>query len=799
MFIQERNTTQSRIKLALMLVFAVNIFSVSHAQDQLKEIAFSYGNYQQENLQEKIFVHTDKTYYVAGEIIWFKLYVTDAGLNKPLDLSKVAYIEILDTANKPLLQAKIALKNASGNGSFLVPLNVNSGNYTLRAYTNWMKNTGADFFFQKNISIVNTQKSVVTEPVIVPVKYDVQFFPEGGNLVEGLQSKLAFKATNQYGDGINFSGALLDNDDTLLHFQPAHAGMGNFLFTPQHNHSYKAVIRFPSGGFIIKSMPELYNAGYVMRVEDAANNQLKISVQGKNVASSALFLFVHSNAKISYAKGESFKTDNAIFLVDKTTLADGISHISIFDEGKQPVCERLYFKKPAQSLQLALSADKTNYQARTKVNLSLQLPAIIAAKDSADLSMSVYKIDSLQSIDEDDIQTTLLLTSSLKGYVEDPAFYFTDNAETAADNLMLTQGWRRFNWENVLNNTAPVFRFAPELNGHIITGSVTNLQTGKKQAYVESFLSVPGTRLQFYPSTSDTTGNVKFEMKDFYGSTEISVQAGTQFDSIYRMEINNPFFENYTSSKTPRFDLPLNAANTLRERSVGMQVQQIYSGEKLKQLYMPEIDTTAFYLHPDKTYKLDDYTRFQTLEEVLREYVAMVNVTRKEGKYHFPVFNNSTKQYFEVDPINLLDGVPVFNLNKLINVDPLLIRKLDVITQRYIYGGSSFNGLLSWTTYKGDLGNLSIDPSVVLLDYDALQLQREFYAPAYDSEEKRNGHLPDFRNVLLWSPNIKATNSSAQQLSFYTSDLAGKYAIQIQGITSKGNCGSKVIFIDVEK
>ncbi|HNP23996.1 MAG TPA: hypothetical protein PKM63_12205 [Panacibacter sp.] len=797
MFIKA-TTIRPRVKFALALSAALTILSVSFAQDQAKELAASFDIYQQQNLKEKIFVHTDKNYYLAGEAIWFKLYVTDAGHNRPLDFSKVAYVEILDTANKAVLQAKVALQHAGGSGSFLVPLNINSGNYTFRAYTNWMKNAGADYFFQKNISIVNTQKSVTTDPVAVPVKYDVQFFPEGGNLVEGLQSKVAFKGSNQYGEGIAFSGALLDNDDTLVRFQPAHAGMGNFLFTPQHNHNYKAVIRFASGGFIVKSIPELYNAGYVMQVTDAGN-ELKISVKGKNTSSSNLFLLVHNEGGISYARSMSFKNDDASFTVDKSTLADGVSQISVFDEAKQPVCERLYFKKPAHSLQLALSADKNSYTKRSKVNLQLQLPGMAGAADSADLSVSVYRIDSLQQVDGDNIETSFMLTSSVKGYVEDPAYYFGDNAASAADDLMLTQGWRRFNWEAAQNYTPPAFRFAPELNGHIITGSVVNSQNGKRQPYIESFLSVPGTRLQFYPSTSDTMGNVKYEMKDFYGSTEISVQAGTQFDSIYRVEINNPFFEHYTGAKVPHFELPVAAANTLRERSVGMQVQQIYSGGKLKQLYMPEIDTSTFYLQPSKTYLLDDYTRFQTLEEVLREYVAMVNVTRREGRYHFPVFNSATKQYFEVDPINLVDGVPVFNLNKLMAMDPLLIRKLEVINQRYIYGGSSFNGILNWTTYKGDLGNLSIDPSTVLLDYEALQLQREFYTPAYDSEEKRNSHLPDFRNVLYWSPNIKASNSSNQPISFYSSDLPGKYAVQVQGLSATGNCGSKVIFINVDK
>ena len=135
---------------SLLIICQQFILSTASCQDNLNAIAAAFSQYHQNSMKEKIFVHTDKDFYVAGEIAWFKLYAVDASSHKPLELSKVAYVELLDSANKHLLQAKIALDNAEGNGSFYLPPTINSGNYKLRAYTNWMKNFGAGYFFEKN-------------------------------------------------------------------------------------------------------------------------------------------------------------------------------------------------------------------------------------------------------------------------------------------------------------------------------------------------------------------------------------------------------------------------------------------------------------------------------------------------------------------------------------------------------------------------------------------------------------------------------------------------------------------------
>ena len=160
--------------------------TIATAQRPLDAVTQSFNDYNKNNLQEKLFVHTGKSFYMTGEILWFKVYATDASLNQPLDLSKLCYLELLNKEHKPVLQAKIAMTDGSGNGSFQLPYSVNSGNYMLRAYTNWMKNAGADLFFEKNITIVNALRKPDWHGADVPVDYDVQFFSDGGNLVNDL-------------------------------------------------------------------------------------------------------------------------------------------------------------------------------------------------------------------------------------------------------------------------------------------------------------------------------------------------------------------------------------------------------------------------------------------------------------------------------------------------------------------------------------------------------------------------------------------------------------------------------------
>ncbi|MEM1136842.1 MAG: hypothetical protein AAGI07_13475, partial [Bacteroidota bacterium] len=177
-----------------------------------------------------------------GEILWFKIYCVDATYHKSLDLSKVAYIELLDKNNKPVLKAKIDLENGLGDGSLYIPISSASGNYKLRAYTRWMRNGTPDFFFEQAISIVNS----FTKPDLQEkntTAYDIQFLPEGGNLLADVENRIACKVINDLGEGVNYSGIIInDSGDTLQYFRAHKFGMGSFLFTPKNSETYKALI-----------------------------------------------------------------------------------------------------------------------------------------------------------------------------------------------------------------------------------------------------------------------------------------------------------------------------------------------------------------------------------------------------------------------------------------------------------------------------------------------------------------------------------------------------------------------------
>jgi hypothetical protein len=614
-----------------------------------------------------------------------------------------------------------------------------------------------------------------------------------------LQSKVAFKAAKRGGNGFDFAGYLLDNNDTLIRFSPYHAGMGNFILIPATGHNYKAVIIPVNGKPFTKELPIIYANGYTMQVTDAGNGKINVMVQCNIAAIKEVYLLAHTRGSLKFASTASLQNGKATFSFDRSVLGDGVSQLTVFNDQRKPVSERLYFKKPGQNLSLSLNTDKPTYETRKKVSIDVAA----ANADTASLSMAVYMLDSLQSIDNTTIETYLLLSSDLRGYIEDPSYYFSTSVTEAAiaiDNLMLTQGWRRFKWNDVLLDEKPSFEFAPELNGHILTGRIINPKTQEPQKFIETFLSVPGSLTQFRTSISDSAGHVKFEMPNFYGGTSLVVQPNAFTDTISKVEIDDPFSKQYSATPIPVFKKPVNYPNTILDRNIAMQVQNIYTTEKLKQFYFPaDVDTTAFYTTPDFKYALDDYTRFTSMEEVLREYVAFVNVTRRGGRVYLPVVNTAENTYFQTDPLVLLDGVPVFNFNKLLNFDPLKIKSLDVVTRRYVLGSSVFEGILNWKTYSPTLANYEFSSNVTVLDYEGLQIEREFYSPTYNTPEAMASHLPDFRNVLQWKPDIKLSSNKKNTIEFYTSDLPGKYVVVVQGLSVKGLCGSKIITFDVTK
>jgi hypothetical protein len=393
------------------------------------------------------------------------------------------------------------------------------------------------------------------------------------------------------------------------------------------------------------------------------------------------------------------------------------------------------------------------------------------------------------------------LTAEL-GPVDHPSYYFMEDGKTRdveMDNLMLTHGWRRFIWQDMLLKKPFPITFSPECYGHIIRAKLINNNTGMADKGVTTYLSVPSVRTEFRVTTSDSLGLVKFEVPGFYGSEEIILQTDPKEDSTSRFEILSPFSDRYVSSRLPEYIMPAVQSASLLDQSIAEQVQHIYTGNNLNQFSMQPVDTNSFYVEPDEKYYLDNYTRFQTMEEVIREYVVSTNVVQKRNRLQLFLANKPQREFFDQAPLILIDGVPFFDSNEIFQQDPMKIRRIDLMNREYAIGYQSFNGVVSMTTYKGDLNGIRLNTHPVVLDYPGIPEQREFFSPKYETEDQINSRMPDYRTLLYWSPRILTGNENKRPLNFYTSDLPGRYAAVIMGLSESGIPGAQTVFFSVKK
>lgn len=786
----------SKFLAAGIVLFLISLTAEAQ-QAGLDSVLKKFDRYRINWPQEKVYLHVAQELFLTGETLWFKLYYVDGALHHPMNISKVAYVEILDLDNRPILQTKIELKNGQGNGSFFLPASINSGSYQLRAYTHWMKNFSPEFFFHKTIRIVNSFRKLESPTTSATKKFNIQFFPEGGNLVQGLRSRVAFQTTNNQGKGIRFSGCILNaQNDTVTSVSPANFGIGSFEFTPAAGNSYRAVLVDTLGNSQTVSLPVAQPNGFVMELRDSTAESLAIHVTATSSAvqnAPYFYYVVHARQMVSAAGVQFTGKDSNVIVLSKKQMNEGISHITIFNSNLQPVCERLFFKPPAKKLLLDLTTTQKDFGVRRKVVLDI-ISKNISPGDQTTLSLSVVKTDSLGAAPEGDIFNYLWLESDLKGEIESPSYYLeTSNPAVlkAIDNLMLTHGWRRFSWEEVLRDNKSKPAYIPEYRGHVISGTLTD-DRGNPSRSIPTYLSTPGKNIQLHTAYSGIDGDIQFEMKNFLGSKRIIVQTNWEKDSTQTIKINNPYSTNFTTRNLPAFNFSPSLSKNLLSRSVAMQVQDIYYGDDSLKFKTNSIDSTAFYGNADETYYLDDYTRFPVMEEVMREYIPGVLVRKRKDGFHFLVIDNVRKNVFADDPLVLLDGVPIFDVDKIMAFDPVKVKKLEVITSKYFLGPLVFPGIVSYTTYTGDLAGYQIHPKAVSINYEGLQRQREFYAPTYENEKQRNSRMPDRRNLLLWTPDITLNEEGKYHLEFYTSDLTGDYSIIVEGMNQKGYCGSAV-------
>lgn len=519
------------IVLLFASCFSLNAYC-QNGNTVLQNAVASLKTLSTDHIIEKAYLHFDKPYYAAGDTIYFKAYVT---LGERHDLSKasgILYVDIIDPKNTIANSIKLQLINGLAWGDFNLPDTLQKGNYRVRAYTQYMKND-PDYFFDQTIPIGSIVNKGISEssPVSAQMqKNDIQFFPEGGELVTSLISKVAFKAIGTNGAGVNVKGVIVDNTNKeITRFASAHLGMGVFLLEPEAGKTYKAKITFADGTQNTVDLPAPMSKGIVLMAKDTLD---KISIE---IRSNKEYFAENINKEINlviYCGGlvstVNTKLDSRRLNMDipHSQFASGIVQITLFSQSGEPLSERLVFLRNPDQLNLAVSSNKSSYQKREKVQINVNAKDKTGAAADGHFSVSVID-ESKVPVDENNettILSYLLLTADLRGYIEQPNYYFANNTNethAALDALMLTQGYRRFTWKQMLGDNSAKFAYSPEKTLDIsgVAKSTAGVPAAKKDLMLTAAIggSVLGDK-------TDENGNFAFKNLVFFENTTFNLQ-----------------------------------------------------------------------------------------------------------------------------------------------------------------------------------------------------------------------------------------------------------------------------------
>lgn len=774
-----------------ILLALTSIHIDMEAQAPGANVAERFRNVGEEVFVEQVYLHADRSFYLAGETVWFKIYCINGRSGGLAGLSKVASVELLDAENVPVVQVKVPLDSGAGNGYLDLPAGLKTGGFVIRAYTSWMKNFAPDFYFHQKLAIVNTLEEGAGIPIAEDGSVDVNFFPEGSQLVQGLHSNVAFRVKGNPDKVDGVTGLIITQEnDTVLHFNAGQKGVGNFRFTPQRNTLYKAVLLLKNGERVIKNLPAVQEAGYVLQVQEAASGgSLQIDVQSSDQQGKALLL-LHHEQQLFGEHTVDIKNGKGSVTVSKKDLGFGIVHISLFDAQQQLAGTRPFFNKPERLHHVQAELEKPTYDLRSKVSLKLATTGANREPLPATLSVSVSLVDSLSGANETDIFSAYFLHSGTPG-VSLPPHFDMDSIlafpNALLDNLVLVCAKPRFDWKRILNNEPLELRHLPEPEGHVVSGRVVHRLTGAPAAGVQAFLSFPGKDFKLFSAKSQPDGSLYFNTKNVYGQRLAVALLGDQ-DSLLRIDLNNPFSDVFAAADSDKFAVSTQSTQALLQRSINMQVWRSFYGSRQAEVQAAKKDTAAFYGKPTTAYVLDDYTRFTTLEEVMVEYVRALAVRKRQGNSRIIMFGMEdgiaapTKM-----PFVLLDGLPMFDAgNRIMGLDPRKVQRLEVVTPNYWMGFAKMEGIASFRTYDGLLGGFRLDTTHTIMDFDALQNKRKFYSPAYNTNLEKNDRRADFRTLLYWNPDVNTVNNGNSSVDFFTSDVPGRYAVTIQGIGANG-------------
>ena len=617
--------------------------------------------------------------------------------------------------------------------------------------------------------------------------FDVKFFPEGGALINIPHQNVAFKAQGADGFSKEVEGFLFNSKgDTLTNFRSEHNGMGIFTMNPVNNETYYVTVRTNDSITKRFDLPAIEPKGISIAMSHY-KQEIRYEIQKTEATEwpQKLFLLAHTRGKLAIL--QPINPKRTFGKMNDSLFTEGITHFMLIDEQGNALSERLIFVPDHKPNQWQITTDQPTYGKREKVSLQ------IAAKDSegnpveGTFSVSITDRKSIQPDSlADNILSNLLLTSDLKGYVEDPAFYFLNqDARTlrSIDYLMMTHGWRRHKMENVLRT--PSLNFTNYIEkGQTISGRImgffgANVKKGPICVLAPKYNIIATTETdekgQFIVNTS------------FRDSTTFLVQARTKKGFAGVDILMDPPQYPVATHKAPYF----NGAATFMEDYLMNTRDQYYMEGGMRVYNLKEVTVTAKRERPSsKSIYTGGINTYTVEEDRLQGYgqtafdaaSRLPSVTITNGS-EIHIRNNSEPAIIVIDDIVYEDASDILKDIQVSDMSSIsLLRGADAV----ILGPRASGGAVVITLK--DPRNLPARPAQGIITYTPLGYSEsvEFYHPTYDTPEKKNAQRSDFRSTVYWNPELRLDAEGKATIEYYTPDSTAPEDIIIEGVDKNG-------------
>jgi hypothetical protein len=795
--------------------------TVKSGEYNSRQIA-DFFSYQQKMMQEKLYLHLDKPTYAAGDTIWFRGYLLNAVTHSFLVKSNFIYVELYNQGDSLLQRKKIKRDEFCFYNNIVLPPEMPSGNYYIRAYSNWMRNFGAEHFFSRNIRIGNLSVPEKSAKQPATNDFEVTFFPEGGELLTGIPQRVAFKAQQSNGNPIEVRGIVLNaKKQNIAQLVTQHDGMGLFQVTAAAGDKLYAEVTSVQGKTKVFDLPQPTVHACALTVT-RQNNTLHYRVLTDATPDSLLL--------IEQCRGRllALKTIDIQHLEDTLSLAsapEGIVQLILCQTNGQAISRRLIFLRRTQLEQWTIQKDQSSYSARQPVRINVLLQDENGKPLNGEFSISLTDASQIAPDEQaDQIVSNLLLTSDLKGVISHPGWYFAQNDEThqeALDLVMLTHGWCRFLTDNIKQITHPDLPYAMEL-GQYISGKVHGLPKDEKDNKISAF--DPNSK-EFGNSTVKANGTFEIDNLQFPDSTGFAVKVLTTRKNGVDIVIDQP---DYPIAKNINpYELPvLDYSNYLSS-----EMKHLNSIGGIRVIQLKEVQVTA--LKSQNKYFKSSYLITSYGEERIKKEFDMnivksgLDVVNDIMRYKYPnrfVAENSD------NPDNALLGAANPNYGTTENSHLATSAGFMDATANPNYYGRLLTAVVDDNLYTGeesvigvleridsrDIANMefisreynSNNPgtaAVVISLKPGTGLMTEapdsriayceplgyawpawFYSPKYDNAAQKNSSDIDMRSTVFWDPSMQLGQDGKASFSFYTSDHPTHYHLVIEGVTFGG-------------